>query len=298
MPAADAKPVELHGFMFGVLGVIVFGLTLPMTRLAVAELDPIFVGLGRSLVAGVLAAGALTLTRQPWPVRRDLPLLAITAAGVIFGFPAFSALALVHAPAGHGGIILAILPLATAIAGVALARERPSIGFWLCGLTGSLAVLLFAWLDGAFAETALGAADLLFLAAIASAAIGYTSGAMLAQRLGGWQTISWTLLVAAPVLVVVVPLLAGPVAWSASPRAWAGFAYVALMSQFVGFFFWYKGLALGGVAKVGQAQLLQTFVTLAGAWVLLGETIGALEIGFALVVVIIVAIGRRMRVAR
>ena len=298
MPAVDAKPAELQGFLYGLAGVVIFGLTLPMTRLAVAELDPIFAGMGRSLVAAVLAAGALLATRQRWPERRDLPMLAVTAAGVIFGFPAFSALALVNAPAGHGGIILAILPMATAIASVVIARERPSIGFWMCGLAGSLAVLAFAWLDGAFAIAGLGAADLLFLAAIAAAAVGYTTGAMLAQRLGGWQTISWALIVAAPVLAVVVPMLSGPVNWRASASAWAGFAYVAIMSQFIGFFFWYKGLAMGGVAKVGQVQLIQTFVTLAGAWFLLGEQIGRLEIGFAALVVVIVAMGRRMRVVR
>jgi drug/metabolite transporter (DMT)-like permease len=298
MTAADPKADELRGFLYGLAGVVIFGLTLPATRLAVAELDPLLVGLGRSLVAAVLAAGALLATRHPWPALGDLPLLAVTAAGVIFGFPAFSALALVSAPAGHGGIILAILPLATAIAGVVIAGERPSPGFWLCGLAGSLAVLGFAGLDGAFASSGLGAADLLFLAAIAAAAIGYTSGAILAQRLGGWQTISWTLLLAAPVLALVVPLLAGPINWDASPHAWAGFGYVALMSQFIGFFFWYKGLALGGIAKVGQVQLIQTFVTLAGAALLLGERIGPLQIGFAVLVVVIVAIGRRMRVAR
>ncbi len=298
MTAAALKSAELQGFLYGLAGVVIFGLTLPMTRLAVAELDPIFAGMGRSLVASVLAAGALLATRQPWPARRDGPLLAVTAAGVIFGFPAFSALALVNAPAGHGGIILAILPLATALASVVIARERPSFGFWMCGVAGSLAVSAFAWLDGAFASAGLGAADLLFLAAIVSAAIGYTTGAVLAQRLGGWQTISWALIVAAPVLVVAVPMLSGPVNWSASTSAWAGFAYIAIMSQFVGFFFWYKGLAMGGVAKVGQVQLIQAFVTLAGAWVLLGEQIGLLEIGFAALVVVIVAIGRRMRVAR
>lgn len=298
MPAHTAKSVELQGFLYGLAGVVIFGLTLPMTRLAVAELDPIFVGLGRSLVAAVLAALMLFASRQPWPSRSDLPLLAVTAAGVIFGFPAFSALALVHAPAGHGGIILAILPLATAIAGVVIARERPSLGFWLCGIAGSLAVLAFAWLDGAFESAGLGAADLLFLAAIAAAAVGYTSGALLAQRLGGWQTISWTVLVAVPVLAIVVPILSGPINWSASAGAWAAFVYVALMSQFIGFFFWYKGLATGGVAKVGQVQLIQTFVTLTGAWALLGEEIGLLEIGFAALVVVIVAVGRRMRVAR
>lgn len=298
MPAAATKPAELQGFLYGLAGVVIFGLTLPATRLAVAELDPIFVGLGRSLVAAVLAGVALLASREPWPERRDLPMLAVTAAGVIFGFPSFSALALVHAPAGHGGIILAILPLATAIAGVIIARERPTLGFWLCSVAGSLAVLAFAWLDGAFANAGLGAADLLFLAAIAAAAIGYTTGAVLAQRLGGWQTISWALLVAAPVSAIVVPMLSGPINWSASASAWLGFGYVALMSQFIGFFFWYKGLAMGGVAKVGQVQLIQTFVTLAGAWMLLGEQIGPLEIGFAALVVVIVAIGRRMRVAR
>lgn len=297
MQATDSRS-ELRGLLYGLAGVAIFGLTLPAMRVAVAELDPFFVGLGRSLLAAVLAALALFGSRQPWPTRSDLGLLVVTSLGVVFGFPALSALAMVYGQAGHGGIVLAILPLATAAASVIFAGERPSLGFWLCGLAGSAAVLAYAVLDGAFERVGLGAADLLLVAAIVAASIGYTTGAMLSRRLGGWQTISWVLLLSVPVLAIVVPILSGPINWSASPRAWGGFLYVAIFSQFLGFFFWNKGLALGGIAKVGQVQLLQTFVTLAGAALLAGEEITRLEIGFAVLVVGLVALGRRMRVAQ
>ncbi|MEZ5775131.1 MAG: DMT family transporter [Hyphomicrobiaceae bacterium] len=288
---------ESKGLLYGLVGVVIFGLTLPAMRIAVAELDPLFVGLGRSLIAAVIAAASLAAARAPWPKRDDLPLLAITAAGVVFGFPALSAIAMVHAPAGHGGVVLAILPLATALASVVFAGERPSLGFWLSAVAGSGAVAAFAVLDGAFARAGIGAADLALVVAVVAAAIGYATGAVLTRRLGGWQTISWTLVLSFPVLAVVVPLVSGPIAWHASTAAWSAFGYVAVMSQYLGFFFWNKGLALGGVARVGQVQLLQTFVTLGGAGLVVGEPIGPLEIGFAAVVVAIVAIGRRMRVA-
>lgn len=288
---------DQKGMIFGAIGVVIFGLTLPATRIAVAELNFIFVGLGRALVAAVLAAIVLAVTRQPLPTRRQFAQLAVTAAGIILGFPILATLAMKYASAGHGGIVLAILPLATAAASTVFAGERPSPGFWLSAAAGSGAVLVFALLDGA-GSGSVQLADLALVGAVASAAIGYAQGGALSRSLGGWQVICWALVLSAPILAAIVWAFSGPIDWSASWPAWASFIYVAIFSQFIGFFAWNTGLALGGVARVGQLQLLQTFVTLAGAALLSGEKITLLQLGFALLVVAIVAWGRQMKVVR
>jgi len=299
---ATASQTQRRGLIFGLIGVTIFGLTLPATRIAVGELDPVFVGLGRAVAASIPAALALLLSRSPLPSRAQFIRIAIMSLGVVLGFPLLSAIAMVHAPASHGGVVLAILPLATAMAGTLIAAERPSIGFWLSGIAGAIAVASYAVLAAGNARAsgagALQWADLLLVGAVVSAALGYAIGGDLSRSLGGWQVISWGLVISAPMMAAIVALLAGPINWHATPEAWSSFAYVSLFSQFLGFFFWNKGLALGGIAKVGQAQLLQPFVTLGASAILLSETIGTLEVGFAALVVALVAIGWRMRVAR
>ncbi len=297
VPSPVAGPSEARGLVLGLIGVVIFGLTLPATRIAVAELDPVFVGLGRAIVAAGLAIVTLAIMRPPLPRGKEWWRLAVTSAGVVIGFPLFASLAMLYAPASHGGVILAILPLATAVASVIIAGERPSMGFWLCSIAGSATVLVFAWADGV-GQSEVHWADLLLVAAIICAAIGYAQGGVLSRTLGGWQVICWCLVVALPVLVPVVALWAGPINWDASRDAWLGFLYVAICSQFLGFFAWNSGLAIGGVAKIGQLQLLQPFITLLGAAVLIGETITMLQIAFALAVVALVALGRRMRVSQ
>jgi drug/metabolite transporter (DMT)-like permease len=267
-----------------------------MVRLAVAELDPFLVSLGRALVAGVSSVIILAVMREPLPKAADLLRLCFVAAGVVFGFPVLSTVAMQSAPAGHGAVVLALLPLATAVASVVFAGERPSAAFWICGFAGSLVALAFAWSEGAFTHQGLAAADLLLVGAVGSAAIGYAQGGALSRSLGGWQVICWALVLSLPIVVPVVALMAPVVHWQASWGAWGGFLYVSLMSQLIGFFFWNRGLALGGVAKVGQLQLLQPFVILLGASLLAGEAIGWREIGFAIVIGGIVAIGRQTRV--
>ena len=296
--AAPARNDETRGLLYGLAGVGIFGLTLPLTRIAVGELDPLFVSLGRAVLAGVASALLLWWSGRPLPSRAQFGKLAIVAAGVVFGFPVLSSLAMRSAPAGHGAIVLALLPLATAAASVLFAGERPSPGFWLCGLAGSGAVLAFAVLQGAFSHGGLGAADLLLLGAIIAASIGYAQGGSLSRDLGGWQVICWALVISLPVLAALLAVLAPAMTFQAHWPAWASFLYVAFGSQLTGFFFWNKGLALGGVAKVGQVQLLQTFVSLAGAAIFTGEAIGWREIGFAVLVVAIVAAGRNMSVRR
>jgi drug/metabolite transporter (DMT)-like permease len=292
----QSRKAARHALLLGILGVAIFGLTLPATRVAVAELDPLFVTAGRSLVAAALASLTLLWARPEQPGRRDWPRLAAFAAFSIVGFPLLMAIAMQHAPASHGAVVLAVLPLLTAMAGALVAGERPSLGFWACGLAGTGAVIVYSLLAGGVGGD-LRWADLLLAAAALCAAMAYALGGEMARRIGGWEVICWALVFSAPAMLALV-VVSGPVNWSASPSAWAGFLYVSVFSMFLGFFAWNKGLALGGIAKVGQIQLLQPFVALAASAALLGETVGLLEIGFAVLVVGIVALGWRMRVAR
>lgn len=292
--AGSAAARENWGLINGVLGVIAFAFTLPMTRIAVAELDPLFVGLGRGAVAAIPAALLLWLTGQRLPTRRQWGAIAWVAAGTVVGFPLFSALAMRQAPASHGAVVVGVLPLATAVAAVILARERPSAGFWITGIAGAAAVLSFVLAEGGGRVQP---ADVWLALAVASAAIGYALGGRLAGELGGWQVISWALVLAAP-FVSIPALLMAPGGGDAGPGAWLGFGYVALVSQYLGFFFWYRGLAQGGVARVSQVQLLQPFLTLLAAALLLGEPLRRDMLLSALIVSACVAVGRRMPVRR
>jgi drug/metabolite transporter (DMT)-like permease len=275
---------ETQGLLLGMVAVSIFSLTLPATRVAVAELDPVFVGLGRGVVAALFAIGYLLVSRAPLPARSEWRGLAIVAAGVVVGFPLFSALAMRDLPAVHGGVMLAILPLATAIAGAVYAHERPPAKFWLLSLAGASAVVAFALREGGGNFQF---ADLLLVAAVVCAAVGYAVGARLTPRLGGLAVISWALVLTAPFVVIPVAL-ASPNATAPSFEAWFGFAYVSLASQFLGFVPWYRGLALGGIARVSQLQLAQPFLTVfASAW-LLGEGLDLTTIGFAVLVVLLV----------
>jgi len=279
-----------RGLAWGFAGVAAFSLTLPATRVAITGLDPVFVGLGRAIVAAMLAAVALILTRTPWPGWRTLPHLAVVAGGVIVGFPLFSALAMRYVPASHGAVVIGLLPLLTALAGAWLAHERPSRAFWWSAAFGSAVVVGFAfWQGGGAPQMADG---LLALAAV-SAAIGYAEGGRLARTLGGWQVISWALVVAAPFVLVPTALAADARLATASIAAWSGFAYVSVISMYFGFFAWYRGLALGGIAAVGQMQLLQPFLTIFASALLLGEAIEPETLVAAAFVIVAIAMGRR-----
>ncbi len=277
------------GLAYAFMAVAAFSLTLPLTRIAVGELPPDFVGTGRVLLAGVFALGLLVFTRQPLPARRHWPGLALIALGVSLAFPWLSAWALRELPASHAAITLGLLPLLTALMARLRAGERPSPGFWLASLLGSIGVLTFV-LGG---ETpSLHAADALLLFSVVLGAVGYAEGGRLARELGGWQTISWSLLIAAP--IVAVPFLwSVPSAIEAIPlRAWLSLAYLGLISQWLAFFAWYQGMARAGIAHSAQVQQLQVFLTLIAASVLLHEPIPGKTLLFALWVVGCVALGR------
>ena len=282
------------GLWYGLLGVLSFSLTLPATRVAVAFLDPTVVGLGRALVAALLAAALLAATRQRLPTRAELRSLAIVASGVILGFPFLSAWALRQVPAAHGAIVIGLLPLATAFAAAVRVGERPSWQFWLASLAGSTVVIVFALVSGGGLEMA----DLALLGAVAAGALGYAEGGRLARTLGGWQVISWALVLGAPFISIPVGIALWQHGAAAPPSAWLAFSYVAVISQFLGFFAWYRGLALGGVARVSQIQLLQPFLTLVASALLLHEQVTLATVLVALVVMLTVALGRRAAVAR
>ena len=287
-----------QGVLFGFLGVLAFSFTVPLTRLAVVDLDPTFVGLGRALVAAMLAAVLLLVTRQPLPERRQWGRLVVVGSGVIVGFPLFTSLALRDLPAADAAVIVGLLPAATAVMAVLRAGERPSRAFWGACAFGLFAVLLFAVSQGAGLVPEAG--HLLVLLAVVSCALGYAEGGSLAQEMGGWRVISWSLVIFAPFLApFVLWSMLGPGGSSfvgAGAAAWAGFAYVSVVSMFLGFFAWYRGLAEGGVARVGQVQLSQPVLTLLWSAVLLGERVGPLNILCALLVLGSVAVSQRTRI--
>jgi drug/metabolite transporter (DMT)-like permease len=254
--------------LFGGLGVLAFSLTMPATRAAAPELGGVFVGLGRSLVAALLAGVVLLWMREPLPARRHWAGLAVVALGVIIGFPLLSALAMQSLPAAHGAVATGLLPAATAVMGVLRAGEKPSKLFWLGCIVGVAAVLAFAMTEGAGRPQP---GDLLLLVAVGLGALGYAEGGRLAREMKGWRVICWALVLVAPLLVVPIALAIGKHGVHASPRAWLGFGYVAIVSAFLGFFAWYRGLAAGGVARVGQIQLVQPVLTLGWSALLIGE---------------------------
>lgn len=284
---------ENLGYLLGLLAVMAFAVTLPATRLAVRALDPVFVGLGRAVGAAVLAGAFLLLTRQRLPSREQLKSLAVVAGGVVVGFPLLSAWAMLHVDASHGGVVLGILPLATAATGAMFSGERPSARFWVCAVIGSALVAGYSLTQS---RGALAWADVALFGAVISAAVGYAEGARLSRTLGGLQVISWALVLSAPVLLVPV-LLAAPSTIYLPVESWAGFVYVMVISQFLAFIPWYRGLALGGIARVGQTQLLQPFLTIVAATLLLGEPGDIVTWMVAALVVAVVAVGRTAPVA-
>jgi drug/metabolite transporter (DMT)-like permease len=252
-------------------GMLIFSGSLPATRIAVEALDPWFVTAARALVAGLLASAMLLILRAPLPSRGDWRALVWTALGVVVGFPLFSALALRYVPSSHVIPFVGLLPLATAGFATLIGQEQPRPLFWLFATLGSAMVAGHAWLSGGLTFEA---ADLLMLAAIVTCGMGYAVGGKLTRRLGSLAVISWALVLSLPISVVATAALWPTDLARVPASAWAGFAYVSVFSMFVGFLFWYRGLALGGAARVGQLQLLQTFAGLGLAALLLGEPVG------------------------
>ena len=282
---------ESKGMLLGLGGVFSFGLTLPVTRYVVDYFNPTFIGLGRAVVATFFAASLLLITKQPFPTKNQIFKLTITSIGVVVGFPIFSAIAMQTVPASHGGVVLGILPLVTAIFGALIAGEKPSFGFWISGVIGTILVTVYSILHGA---NTLYTGDFALLCATISAALGYAIGGKLSKEIGGWQVICWSLVIAFP-FIVTPAFLKAPRDWLYIPfSVWLAFLYLALFSQLIGFFFWNKGLALGGISRVSQIQFIQPFVTIVASAFLIGELLELNTIIFSILVVSTVAIGKTM----
>jgi drug/metabolite transporter (DMT)-like permease len=300
--AADGAARERRarlGLWLGLLGMLIFAFTIPMTRLAsgsaaAPQLDPVFVAIGRAGVAGLLSLAYLLATRAPWPRRAQWPMLALTAGGNVIGWPLLLGLAVRRVDAMHASVISGLMPLATAAVGAVLLHQRPSRGFWAFALLGAALVVGFAAWRGAGLPQA---ADLLLLGAILASSLGYVTGVRLTtgpHALTPEQTISWVLVLVLPLTlpVLVARWPAAPV----QPSAWAGFAYVATCSMWMGFFAWYRGLAWGGTLRVSQVQLLQPFVSILLSVPVLGERLEPATLGFSIAVMACVYAGRRMAV--
>lgn len=277
------------GWFSGLLGVVIFSGSLPATRVAVADLSPVFITGGRAVIAAMLGAAFLAALRQARPTRADILPLCTVAIGVVIGFPLLTGLALRHITAAHSVVFIGLLPLSTAAFAVLRGGERPRPTFWAFSGIGAATVAGFALGQGGGSP----AGDFLMVAAILLCGLGYAEGATLSRRLGGWQVISWALLLALPIMAVIAvatrPANVAAIGW----HAWTGFAYVSVFSMMLGFVFWYRGLALGGAAGVGQLQLLQPFLGLLLSGLVLGEPVAWTMIVSTMIVILCVVGAKR-----
>ncbi|MGR3857702.1 MULTISPECIES: DMT family transporter [Chryseobacterium] len=281
-----SKDENINGWINGFIGVVLFSGGLPATKLAVMEMSPIFVTIVRAAVAGILALIVLWLGKEKRPVKKDLIPLLLVSLGCVVGFPLLSALALQYLTSAHSIVFLGMLPLATAVFGVMRGGEKPHPVFWFFSITGSLLVIGYAVSQGISASPV---GDILMLLAVILCGMGYAEGAKLSKTLGGWQVISWALVLALPVMIPLFFIYFPDDIENVSFQGWFGMAYISLFSMFIGFIFWYKGLAQGGIATVGQLQLLQPFFGLALAAWLLHEQVSLGMLGVTVGVILCVA---------
>jgi drug/metabolite transporter (DMT)-like permease len=286
---------ESLGLLIGFIGIVCFAGTLPAARIAMPYLDPWFFTVARAGFAGLIAVGLLLALRRRLPARAYWGELALASLLLVYGFPLFTALAMTSVPVSHGGVVMGILPLFTTLAATLVAGERPSLGFWLAGLAGGTIVIGFALRQGA---GGLVIGDAWLFGAILSSSFGYTYAGKLSRDLPAWEVNAWQLVLSLPIALPALLWLWPADAASAPWPAWAAVAYVTVMVQLVGFFFWNAGLAMGGIARVGQVQLLQPFVILLMAAAVNGEPIEMETLAFAAAVVATVIVGRRMRVGQ
>ncbi len=281
---------SLHGWLNGLIGVIIFSGSLPATRVAVGQFDPMFLTGARAAIAGVLAIGLLLFFRIKRPARQDIVPLIIVALGVVVGFPLLTALALQYVTSAHSIVFIGLLPLSTALFGVLRAGERPKPVFWVFSVLGSALVAGFALSQGLVASPI---GDLLMLAAIIVCGLGYAEGAKLSRKLGGWQVICWALVLSLPVMAVLAIIFMPSGFADIALSGWVSLAYVSVFSMLVGFVFWYRGLAQGGIAAIGQLQLLQPFFGLALAATVLHEAVTPAMLAVTVAVILCVYATRR-----
>ncbi len=286
---------ESKGMLIGFIGILIFSLTLPVSKIAVLSFNPYFIAFGRAVLAGLVALAYLVYKKEAIPPKGDFTKFVVIALGVVFGFPIFTTVAMTHGSSSHGAVILGMMPLATTVIGVIRFQERPSLGFWLVSLMGAALVMLYALLkcSGSFTYVD----GLLVLGGI-SACVGYVEGGELSRKMNPRAVISWALVISLPINIVMTYYTFNSVYLDAGPIAWTSFVYLSLFPMFLGFFFWYEGLAYGGIARVSQVQLMQPFCTLVAASVLLGDPLTLMNLVFAVLVVSMVILSKRMLVKR
>jgi drug/metabolite transporter (DMT)-like permease len=284
---------EFKAYLFGLLGICGFGLTLPATKAAIPLFGVIAVGVGRAIIPGILSLLLLTVTKSKKPTPQQARRLITVALGIVFGFPLFSAYAMKSVPASHGAIVVGLVPLFTALFAVIFAKEKPSLGYWISGLVGSSAIVLYSiYIGGGILHIA----DIALLFAVISAAFGYAEGARLAKEMGSWRVICYALVFSLP---IAIPLFFSTVTISNNHNvlsAWIGFLYVSLISMFLAFFVWYKALEMGGIAKMGQLQLIQPFVTIFASAILFSEQMSGEMFLVLAIVLTTVHFGRKSKV--
>lgn len=276
---------EQQGWLYGILGVCIFSGSLPATRLAVQGFDPVFLTGARAVLAAGIAALCLFILRQKRPVRQDMPALLIVALGCVLGFPLFTALALMYIDAARSLVFIGLLPLATALWSVKGGNDKQTLSFWIFACAGASVVVLYA-LSQSNASSLLG--DMYMLIAIILCGWGYAEGALLTRKIGGWQTISWALLYSLPVMIIITYMTWPSHFSGVQDQAWFGLLYVSLFSMFIGFIFWYRGLALGSIAAISQLQLIQPFLGFILAALFLKEHISGIMLVTSIVVMLCV----------
>ncbi|MBU3550974.1 DMT family transporter [Polynucleobacter sp. MWH-Berg-3C6] len=286
---------ETKGMLIGFIGILIFSLTLPVSKIAVLSFDPYFIAFGRATLAATVALAYLIYKQEPMPTRVDFTKFIVIALGVVFGFPVFTTVAMAEGSSSHGAVILGMMPLATTVIGVIRFKERPSLGFWLVSLLGAALVVVYALLKSSGSFTYID--GLLVLGGIC-ACVGYVEGGELSKKMNPRAVISWALVISLPINILMSYVTFNAQYFDASPIAWTSFIYLSLFPMFIGFFFWYEGLAVGGIARVSQVQLIQPFCTLIAASVLLGDSLTMMNLVFAVLVVSTVILGKRMLVRR
>ena len=286
---------ESKGMLIGFVGILIFSLTLPVSKIAVLSFDPYFIAFGRACLAGLVALAYLAYTKALLPRKTDVLKFIVIALGVVFGFPIFTTVAMKEGSSSHGAVILGMMPLATTVIGVLRFKERPSMGFWLVSLLGAGLVVVYALLksDGSFTYID----GLLVLGGIC-ACIGYVEGGELSRKMNPRAVISWALVISLPINIVMAYFTFHAEYWSADLVAWTSFVYLSLFPMFLGFFFWYEGLAIGGIARVSQVQLIQPFCTLLASSIFLGDHLTLMNMVFAFLVVSTVILSKKMLVKR
>lgn len=294
--ARDDRRSRRTGLVWAFAGVLMFSFSVPLTKEAVGGFDPFLTATGRAVIAGLLAAAVLAVRRVPVPARRHWAPLFFTMLGAVFGWPILLALALRHTTSAHAAVIAAFMPLATAVIAVLRTHERASWQFWAAASSGTAALVAFAVSEGGASGGSV-EADLLIVGAVVSSAWCYVLGASVTRSMPGWQVISWVVVLALPLTVPasVVLWLETSARYQPGAGAWTSLILLGVSSMYVGFFAWYRGLALAGIAHGGQVQQLQALLTLAWSALLLGERITATTVVAAIAVVVAVVWSQRGR---